>query len=133
MKSYFALAALAGIAAASSNPQPLNKMLNNPQFLEFMSKQNKHYTTPMELNMRAQIYNDNNDKISKLNAQSARSGMSNAARYEHNAFSDMTTAEFQKHLGLQPKDPNARVQSMPRHPGGRNQTTGGRGNRDRAN
>ena len=63
MKSYFALAALAGIAAASSNPQPLNKMLNNPQFLEFMSKQNKHYTTPMELNMRAQIYNDNNDKI----------------------------------------------------------------------
>jgi hypothetical protein len=38
-------------------------MLNNPQFLEFMSKQNKHYTTPMELNMRAQIYNDNNDKI----------------------------------------------------------------------
>jgi hypothetical protein len=53
MKSYFALAALAGLAAASSNPQPLNKMLNNPQFLEFMSKQNKHYTTPMELNMRA--------------------------------------------------------------------------------
>merc|ERR1712156_1417243 len=84
MKSYFALAALAGIAAASSNPQPLNKMLNNPQFLEFMSKQNKHYTTPMELNMRAQIYNDNGDKIAKLNAKSASSGMSNAATYEHN-------------------------------------------------
>lgn len=59
--------------------------------------------------------------------------MSNAATYAHNSFSDMTTSEFQKHLGLQPKDPNARVQSMPRHPGGRNQTTGGRGNRDRVN
>ena len=57
------LTELAGLSEANSNPQPLNKMLNNPQFLEFMSKQNKHYTTPMELNMRAQIYNDNNDKI----------------------------------------------------------------------
>jgi len=118
MKSYFALAALAGIAAAQ-NPQPLNKMLNNPQFLEFMSKQNKHYVTASELNMRAQIYNNNNDKISKLNAQSAASGMSNSATYEHNAFSDMTTAEFQSHLGLAPKDPNNRVAAMPRHPGGR--------------
>ena len=132
MKSYFALAALAGLAAANSNPQPLNKMLNNPQFLEFMSKQNKHYTTPMELNMRAQIYNDNGDKIAKLNAKSASSGMNNAATYEHNMFSDMTSAEFQTHLGLSPKDPSARVQSMPRHPGGRSATTGGRGNRDRA-
>ena len=59
----------------------------------------------MELNMRAQIYNDNDDKIAKLNAQSARSGKSNAATFAHNSFSDMTTAEFQKYLGHEAQDP----------------------------
>ena len=46
------------------------------------------------MNLRAQIYNDNDEKIKALNAQSAASGKSNAAVYGHNDFSDMTEFEF---------------------------------------
>lgn len=74
--------------------RPLNKVVNNPQFLNWMSSHNHHYASTTEMNLRAQIYNDNDEKIKALNAQSAASGKSNAAVYGHNDFSDMTEFEF---------------------------------------
>ena len=59
-----------------------------------MSQQNKHYVSTAELNQRAEIYSHNDDTIRQLNARSSASGKSNAAKYAHNAFSDMTEAEF---------------------------------------
>ena len=87
MKS-FAIAAFIGAVAAEV--QPLNKMSNNPNFVNYMSQQNKHYTTTNELNQRAQIYNTNDTEIARLNAQSTASGRPNAAHFAHNYFSDMT-------------------------------------------
>jgi|Transcript_47820 hypothetical protein len=69
-----------------------------------------------------------------MNAHSAQSGKRNAARFTHNAFSDMTEAEFSTHLGLQPKEPRSRVQNLNfRNDGNHSRRTGGgvRGTRGR--
>jgi hypothetical protein len=68
--------------------------MNNPHFLNWMSQHNHNYDSTLEMNLRAQIYNDNDEKIKSLNASSAASGKSNAAVYGHNDFSDLTESEF---------------------------------------
>lgn len=87
-----------------------------------MSMNNKHYTTVGEMRLRAQIYSENDAEIRRLNAKSAASGKPNAAKFAHNAFSDLTAEEFQStHLGLKNKDPALAVHNMPQHGyGGRN-------------
>merc|ERR1712079_880161 len=73
--------------------------MGNPQFIQFVSSHNKSYRTHRELTQRAQVFANNVEQIRQLNQVSEASGKSNAARYDVNEFTDMSSAEFGEMLG----------------------------------
>jgi len=64
MKATFALALFTATVAARS---PLGKLENNPQFVQFVSANNKNYKSHRELTQRAQIFQNNLAQIRQLN------------------------------------------------------------------
>merc|ERR1712079_359532 len=73
--------------------------MGNPQFIQFVSSHNKSYRSHRELTQRAQVFASNVAQIRQLNQVSEASGKSNAARYDVNEFTDMSSAEFGEMLG----------------------------------
>ena len=101
MKNTFAAASFTGIAVASS---PLKNT-----FVNWMSSNNKHYTSTNELNQRAGLFAQAVGEVNALNAKSAASGKTNSARFETNFLADLTDAEKNSLLGLNIKDPAKRT------------------------
>jgi len=116
MKATFAIALVAACVAARS---PLGKLENNPQFIQFVSSHNKSYRTHRELTQRAQVFANNVAQIKQLNQVSEASGKSNAARYDVNEFSDMSSAEFGEMLGWKEENRLNRTQLYNNRPKGR--------------
>lgn len=102
MKTTFVSACL--ISAAIAGPRGLGKLQNSPNFVNFMAKNNKHYTNTAELGERAGLFAAAENEVGALNARSARSGLRNAARFETNALADLTQVEKDAKLGLVVKD-----------------------------
>ena len=122
MKTTFAAAAFAGFALAqkggmrgmkdmykekdfggsklgSGGFRPSGNGGNNAQFLTYLSTNNKSYSTPREMALRAQLYNDNAAEVRELNRKSRASGRKDAAKFETNFLSDLTAEEKKKLTG----------------------------------
>ena len=80
-------------------------------FTEYAQRQNKNYKGLGEFQMRQQIWKQSDNLINETNKRGKESGLTNPLKLGHNKFSDMTTAERQKHIG-------ASADSNPEHPGG---------------
>ena len=64
------------------------------KFMEFQSQYNKHYASTKELNDRSKIFEQNEEKIAKLNQKNVGKGKS--ARFAMNQFGDLTPEEFKQ-------------------------------------
>merc|ERR1719458_557407 len=116
MKTTFAAAAFAGFALAqkggmrgmkdmykekdfggsklgSGGFRPSGNGGNNAQFLTYLSTNNKSYSTPREMALRAQLYNDNAAEVRELNRKPRASGRKDAAKFETNFLSDLTAGK----------------------------------------
>ena len=87
MKTTFAAACFAGLVAAAP---PMGKLTNAPNFVNFISSNNKHYKSTEELQMRAGLFAQAENEVRALNAKSAASGRRDAAKFKTNAIADMT-------------------------------------------
>merc|ERR1719458_2220157 len=122
MKTTFAAAAFAGFALAqkggmrgmkdmykekdfggsklgSGGFRPSGNGGNNAQFLTYLSTNNKSYSTPREMALRAQLYNDKAAEVRELNRKLRASGRKDAAKFETNFLSDLTAEEKKKLTG----------------------------------
>jgi C1A family cysteine protease len=63
-------------------------------YLQFIEHHGKSYATSDEYNFRLAIFNETQAKINEHNSENDGHVLG------HNQFSDMTQAEFKKHLGL---------------------------------
>ena len=83
----FALAAIAGLAAAEMTAEMTN-------YMNYISQHEKSYENMKEFYDRFQIFQNTEAEIAKLNSANSR------ATFGHNAFSDWTRQEYMSMLGL---------------------------------
>jgi len=120
MKQSFAIAAVAGLAAAAPasshhNNRPNGKLGNDPMFLEYASRYNKDIRNPATFTLKQQNYHASESKIQSQNRKADESGDPNALRLAHNFTSDMSTDEYLSLLGLDQAAAQAKAVSVPAH------------------